>query len=74
MKESESEVLKIEESELELLCTDSTAMLRKCLINGCMSGQGALLTALTLLIWTVLWCSRRYSAKYFISDFVRNSS
>jgi hypothetical protein len=26
MKESESEVLKIEESESELLCTDSTAL------------------------------------------------
>jgi hypothetical protein len=28
MKESESEVLKIEESESELLCTDSTALLK----------------------------------------------
>jgi hypothetical protein len=28
MKESESEVLKIEESESELLCTDSTALSR----------------------------------------------
>jgi hypothetical protein len=27
MKELESEVLKIEESELELLCTDSTALI-----------------------------------------------
>jgi hypothetical protein len=26
MKESESEILKIEESESELLCTDSTAL------------------------------------------------
>jgi hypothetical protein len=28
MKESESEVLKIEESESELLCTDSTALVK----------------------------------------------
>jgi hypothetical protein len=31
MKESESEVLKIKESESELLCTDSTALLGKIL-------------------------------------------
>jgi hypothetical protein len=28
MKESKSEVLKVEESESELLCTDSTALLK----------------------------------------------
>jgi hypothetical protein len=33
MKESESEVLKIEEWESELLCTDSTALSISLLIN-----------------------------------------
>jgi hypothetical protein len=33
MKESESEVLKIEESESELLCTDSTALVKTMTIS-----------------------------------------